>query len=87
MRMKLGRVPDLQEALGGVGKTYALALKKAAGYQTRLFDIHGAVRWLRKNPTFTSKPRKQPSPRPLQHPSCPPVAAASTARASGCLND
>ena len=60
--MRLGTIEDLRHALGGtrpgeeprVGATYAAALKRAAGLTgTRLFDIDQAVKFKRRNPTWT----------------------------------
>lgn len=49
--MTFGTLQDLQEALGGVGKSYACALKKASGAGgTRVFDVKAVMLWKRNNP-------------------------------------
>lgn len=59
--MRLGTLDDLREALGGktpegkfvIGKTYACALKKAAGMGgTKYFDVQSVVKWRRGNPAW-----------------------------------
>ncbi len=61
--MRLGTLNDLRNALGGdVGITYCAAVKKAAGFAGRKFDIEGAVKFLKRNPTWTMMevyPRRQ----------------------------
>ena len=54
--MKLGTITDLQLALGTrpdgtpvASYHYAKTVKHCAGYSSRLFDVEGAVRWLKKN--------------------------------------
>jgi hypothetical protein len=51
--MRLGKLKDLQNALGGVGKTYASAVKKASGQRgRRLFDVDASIQWLQGHPEF-----------------------------------
>ena len=59
--MRLGGLEQLREVLGGrnaegelmVGRTYASALKQAAGMGgTRLFDIDAAVKWRKEHPLW-----------------------------------
>lgn len=57
--MKIGTIDDLRLALGTradgspvVGRLFATALKKAAGLQSRLFDVTVAVNYLREHPNF-----------------------------------
>lgn len=59
--MRLGGLDALREALGGrdangrfvVGRTYASALKQAAGAKgCRLFDIDAVVQWRKDRPAW-----------------------------------
>ena len=59
--MRLGGLEQLREALGGrdilgklmVGRTYASALKQAAGMgDTRLIDVDAVVKWRKDHPTW-----------------------------------
>ena len=57
--MNIGNIQDLRRALGlradgnpRVGDLFAAAMKKAAGVNTRLFDVGAVLRWYRANPNF-----------------------------------
>lgn len=57
--MQIGGIKELQLALGtdGEGKprvseSWAKALKKAAGFTGRFFDVSAVIRYLKKNPNF-----------------------------------
>ena len=50
--MTLGFLHDLQTRLN-VGRSYASALKNAAGYRGGKFDIDGCIAWLKKHKDFT----------------------------------
>lgn len=58
--MKLGGIYALQIALGGlkpdgqpvISESFAKALKKAAGFTARIFDVQEVKSWWKKNPNF-----------------------------------
>ena len=59
-KMKMGTLRDLRIAISGVGpdgeplvgRTFASAAKKKAGFTGRLFDVDAVKNWLRENANF-----------------------------------
>jgi hypothetical protein len=60
-------IKDLQTALAGkgnyrVGRTYASALKKAAGIRgQRIFDVDVVVLWKKRHPEWSMSRRRPPT--------------------------